>query len=480
MAKLHDGNGSGARVTSEILDRIQPVDSRAEMVLLGSALVDHRCLDDVSHIRDDDFYDVAHSTLYRTIRTMHDAGKRLDTHLIHSELKRLGLLEVIGGSAYLAELLRVAPNAVHAIHYAKIVKAHSIRRQLIDASGETIREAFDTAKDVEQVVSRAESRVYAIQDKRDDQAVVPFKTAISDALDRIDRRMKTGVIEGVTSSGFDNIDKETGGFRESEVTILAARTSMGKTALAINIVHRVAKKDNLVLFFSLEMSAEELTDRALVAASKLNSNRMRAGTLSDDERGTLVESASSLSLLPIHFDASSYQTMSGIAAQVRRIHRKENRKIGLIVIDYLQLIQPDDERSPREQQVAKISRRLKLLAKEFNAPVLCLAQMNRQSENRADPRPKLSDLRESGAIEQDADNVWFIHRPEVYAKGKEKGELAGLAELLIGKQRNGPRDVVAKLVFIKESMRFEDAAPERFEVFDKHNKGSEPYTSEGF
>lgn len=469
MIKLQDGTPR-----SEILDRVPPSDDRAEMVLLGCVLIDPRCLDDISHLRPEDFYAPQHSELFRVTKAMHDAGKKLDVYIIQSELKRLGRLEAIGGVSYLAEILKLAPNAWHAAYHAQSVKSFSVRRQLIDASSETLRDAWDSTDEVKSIIDRAEARVYAVQDGRDDNQAVEFKSAIRDAMDRIEQRLDHGIVEGVVSTGFANVDAHVGGFHESELTILAARTSMGKTALALNFMLRVAKAGRLVAFFSLEMSDDELTERSLVAESRVNSHRLRNGTLDRDDRPSLVEAAASLSSLPIHFDASPSQSVSKIASQLRRISRKATAPLGLVVVDYLQLVDPDDHKSPRQEQVAKISRKLKTMAKEFSVPVLCLSQLNRQLENSSDPRPKLFHLRESGAIEQDADNVWFIHRPEVYARDDNaRRECAGEAELLIAKQRNGPRDVVAKLVFIKESMRFEDAAPKRIAVLDDFNNQSE-------
>jgi len=468
MIKLQNGNAS------EILDRLPPCDDHAEMVLLGCVLIDPRCLDDIATIKPEDFYVPQHVELYRTARSLHDAGKKLDVHVIQAELKRLGRLEAIGGTKFLGEVLKLAPNAWHAAYHAKTVKEFSLRRQLIDASSETLRDAWESTDEAKAIVDRAESRVYAVQDGRDENQTVEFKTAIRDAMERISQRLEHGITEGVVSTGFANVDELVGGFHESELTILAARTSMGKTALALNFMLRVAKAGRMVAFFSLEMSDDELTERSLVAESHVNSHKLRNGTISKDERPALVEAASRLSSLPIHFDASPSQSVSKIASQLRRITRKSKVPLGLVVVDYLQLVEPDNHKSPRQEQVATISRKLKTMAKEFSVPVLCLSQLNRQLENSSDPRPKLFHLRESGAIEQDADNVWFIHRPEVYVREeKARAEVSGEAELLIAKQRNGPRDVVAKLVFIKESMRFEDAASKRVAVFDNFNNEAE-------
>ena len=268
-------------------------------------------------------------------------------------------------------------------------------------------------------------------------------------------------------TGFADLDTLTGGLHNSELVILAARPSMGKTAFAMNIAENVSVNQAVpTLFVSLEMSSLELADRLLCSVGRINGHRLRNGTLPQDERRRLVAIAGKLSQAKLYVDDSPSRTVTEIAAAARRIKRREGR-IGLIVIDYLQLIEPDNASDPRQEQVAKIARRLKGLARELEAPVLCLAQVNRQAEDAREHRPRLSHLRESGAIEQDADVVMFVHREEYYRRGEEREQFAGQAEIIIAKQRNGPIGDV-ELVWRKEYTRFEDKAPERLEEFDEY------------
>lgn len=464
MAKLQDGNDG--RTTSEIFDRVPPQDLQAEMALLGSIFHCPERLDDISTVNGDDFYDGAHGEVYNTLREMHDAGRKIDSTLFVSELKRRSSLEIVGGTPYLAKLISAVPNASHAVYYAKTVKRLSVLRQLITTGGEIVRDAFDTSEESDVLLDRAEAHLYSIRDKWDDAAPVHVKTTLREALERLSNRLDKGVIEGTIRTGYVDLDKTTGGFRDSELTIIAARPSMGKTAFAMNLMQNVAGYGHAVAFFSLEMSGEELTDRLLVAASKVNSHRLRSATLGNDERNRIVATAGEISNLPIFIDEMACQTVNRIAGQVRRLRRKHD--IRLVIIDYLQLIEPADHKSPRQEQVSQITRRLKLLAKEFKVPVVCLCQLNRQGETTSDHIPKLSHLRESGAIEQDADNVWFVHREEYFLRGKDAEEAAGKAEIVVAKQRNGPTESV-HLVWRKEFMRFDDKAPERLSVFDRFN-----------
>jgi replicative DNA helicase len=269
-------------------------------------------------------------------------------------------------------------------------------------------------------------------------------------------------------TGFTDFDQLTGGLHNSELIILAARPSMGKTALAMNMAeHAAIQLQTPVLFISLEMSSIELADRMLCSLAKVNGHRLRNGTISAEDRARLVEKAAEISQAPLYVDDSPSRTVTEIAAAARRIRRREGR-LGLIVIDYLQLIEPDNSKDPRQEQVARIARRLKGMARELEVPVLCLAQLNRQAEDSKDHRPRLSHLRESGAIEQDADVVMFVHREEYYHRGDEQNEYAGQAELIVSKQRNGPIGDV-RLVWLREFTRFQDEVPDRLQEFDDYN-----------
>jgi replicative DNA helicase len=299
--------------------------------------------------------------------------------------------------------------------------------------------------------------------------VSTIRDILHDAMDRIDARMRGEHAQGGVDTGFTDLDHLTGGLHNSELIILAARPSMGKTAFAMNIAEHVAMRLQIpTLFVSLEMSAIELADRLLCSCARVNGHRLRNGTISNDDRARLVEKAAEMSRAPLFVDDSPSRMVTEIAAAARRISRREGR-IGLIVIDYLQLIEPDNPKDPRQEQVARIARRLKGLARELKVPVLCLAQLNRQAEDSKDHKPRLSHLRESGAIEQDADVVMFVHREEYYRIGEDREQVAGQAEIIISKQRNGPVGDI-ELLWQKEYTRFVDKAPERLQDFDDFNQ----------
>jgi replicative DNA helicase len=292
-------------------------------------------------------------------------------------------------------------------------------------------------------------------------------------MDRIEARLKGEHTLGGVETGFADLDQLTGGLHNSELIVLAARPSMGKTALAMNIAEHVAMTLQApTLFVSLEMSSVELADRLLCSVARVNGHRLRNGTISHEDQARLVEKAGQLSQAPLFVDDSPSRTVTEIAAAARRVRRREGR-LALLVIDYLQLIEPDNSKDPRQEQVARIARRLKGLAREMDVPVLCIAQLNRQAEDSKDHIPRLSHLRESGAIEQDADVVMFVHREEYYRRGEEQQQFEGQAEVKVAKQRNGPVGDI-ELVWRKEYTRFEDKAPERLQVFDDYNADAQP------
>jgi replicative DNA helicase len=380
-----------------------------------------------------------------------------------------GDFERIGGTAYLVKTFKSVPNYAHAVYYAKIVQDKSTFRAMIDASTDILRDAYDPSTDSRHLLSQAEQKIFGILDGRGASAVSPISDILHDAMDRMEARVKGEHTTGGVESGFAELDGLTGGFHNSELIILAARPSMGKTAFAMNIAEHVAMHEKApVLFVSLEMSSIELADRLLCSVARVNGHRLRNGTISNEDQRRLIKHASEVSRAPLFVDDSPSRMVSEIAAAARRILRRDGR-LGLIVIDYLQLIEPDNPRDPRQEQVARIARRLKGLARELEVPVLCLAQLNRQAEDSKDHRPKLSHLRESGAIEQDADVVMFVHREEYYRRGEEQEQFAGQAEIIISKQRNGPVGDIP-LIWRKEFTRFEDKAPDRLQVFDDFNE----------
>ena len=445
------------RAPSEILDRLPPHNLDAERNVLGSLILNPNYCDEVVLIvRPDDFYVEAHRKLFAHVLEMHDSGKRIDATLLVERLRQKGDLEAVGGAAALADIVQSVPVAAHAVYYAKILREKAMLRDMIFASTEILRDAYDPTLEAEGLVAKAEERIFAIHDKRSNDQVASINDVLLQAFDAIDKRMQGAA--GGTPTGFVDLDEMTGGLHGSELIILAARPSMGKTALAMNIAENVALKANVTtLFVSLEMSRQELAQRMLCSHGKINGKKFRSQTLSGDDRGKLVQAASALSKAPLFIDDSPSRTVTEIAALARRMRRRSN--LGFIAIDYLQLIEPDNPKDPRQEQVAKIARRLKGMARELHVPVLCLAQLNRQAEAAKESRPKLSHLRESGAIEQDADVVMFIHRDE-YGLSREEAEKQGVqgkADLIIAKQRNGPVGDVS-LVWRQDYTTFENAA----------------------
>ena len=464
----------------DILERSPPFDLSAEMGVLGSVLLNPDvCNDLVLVLRGEDFYDDAHRKLYTQIQAMHDAGQKIDVTLLVSRLKDAGDFELIGGVAYLGKLANSVPNAAHAVFYAQIVRNKSTLRRLIDASTTILRDAYDESQETKELVAQAEQRIFQIQDERNASSASVISEVLKSAMARMNARMKGEQLADGVMTHFTDFDNMTGGLHSGELIILAARPSMGKTALAMNIAEQVAMKDNApVLFVSLEMSAIELADRLLCSVARVNASRLRNGTISQEDRLKIVQVAQQISLAPLYVDDAPSRTVSEIAAVARRVTKQElqkanGRALGLIVIDYLQLIDPDNPRDPRQEQVAKIARRLKMMARELKVPILCLSQLNRQAEEGKDHRPKLSHLRESGAIEQDADVVMFVHREDYYHRGEEADALRGQAEIIIAKQRNGPVGD-CELVWESDYTRFSNRAAEHNADFASFSDFSPP------
>jgi len=461
-----DAGRTPARVSSEILDRLPPHNLDAEKGVLGSILLDPNLADDVALVlRPEDFYAEANEKLYGHLLAMHDQGRRIDSTLLLERLRSTGDLELVGGAAYLAEVLHSVPYASNAVYYAEIVRAKATLRLLIHASTEILRDAYEPTLDPRELVGRAEEKIFAVHDQRSTDQITTIHDLLMEAFDRIDARLEHGEGVGVPT-GFIELDNKTGGMHDSELIVLAARPSMGKTALATNIAEYVTIKGNVTtLFVSLEMARLELAQRMLCSQGRIDAHKFRRGLISSDERNKLVEASAKLSKAPLFIDDTPARTITEIAACARRLKRKQ--KLGLLVIDYLQLIQPDDPRDPRQEQVAKMARRLKGLARELKIPVLCLAQLNRQAEQgREEHRPKLSHLRESGAIEQDADVVMFVHREEYYLtreKAEEEG-VRGQADIIVAKQRNGPTGDI-KLNWFEQFTRFEHLSQKPYEEF---------------
>lgn len=458
----------------ELLDRQPPSSLESERAVLGSLLLLPEVCDEVALVvRPDDFYDEAHGRIYRHMMAMHDNGRPVELQLLLQQLKDAGEYELVGGAAYLLELSQGVATAAHAEHYARIVRDKAVLRSLIHAGTDIIHEASDTTVNAREMLARAEERVFRILDTRGDNQVATIRDVLHQSLSRIDARMQHQHAYGGIETGYLDYDDLTGGFHDSELVILAARPSMGKTALALNMVEHIAIDERgprkPVLFVSLEMSAMELGDRLLCSRARVNSHRLRNGQINADESRKLVQTAAEVSQAPLWIDDSPSRNMTEIAATARRLKRRED--LALVVVDYLQLIEADNSRDPRQEQVARIARRLKGLARELAVPVLCLAQLNRQVEATRDNRPQLSHLRESGAIEQDADVVMFVHREEYYQSTDEDRErVKGQADLLIKKQRNGPTGDI-KLTWLHDFTRFENWQHTPYDEFTDFDTG---------
>ena len=459
-----DGRRGGSSASLE--DRDRPANVDAERAVLGSILLKPDVCDDVSLVvRPEDFSDEAHQLLYRNLLELHEGGKRVDVTIVLEKLRGKGDLERVGGARALADVVQAVPHAAHASHYAAIVRDKAVLRSLIDAGTEILRDAYDSSDEPRQLLSRAEERIFSILERRSNADAKPIHSVLEEVLMRMDARMQHEHAIGGVETGFTDLDSLCGGLHNSELIILAARPSMGKTAFAMNIAEHVAITLQLpVLFVSLEMACMELADRLLCSAAQVNGHRLRNGTISQEDRRRLVQKSDEIGSAPLYIDDTPGRTLTEIAAVARRLKRRQG--LALVVIDYLQLIEPDNPRDPRQEQVARIARRLKMMSRELEIPVVCLAQLNRQAEVSRDNRPRLHHLRESGAIEQDADVVMFVHREEYYQTTEEDRErVKGAAEIIIAKQRNGPVGDV-RLLWQHDYTRFVNLEHRPYDEFE--------------
>jgi replicative DNA helicase len=438
-------------------DRLLPQSRDAERSVLGSMLRDNGVIGDVVQIvREENFYQDAHQKIFKTVVTLYDRGHPVDLVTLAELLREQKQIEDVGGYAYLGELWDAAPTAANAEYYARIVRDKAIVRYLIHASTEILRDSYDQIMPADELLETAERKVLDIAQMGITGQTYTLQEALREAYDRIDSRHQQDQysISGLPT-GFVDLDEKTAGLQNSELIIIAARPSIGKTAFALGVARHLTVNEAMpILFVSLEQSRIELAERLMCCQARVDSHKLRAGHLSSGEdMPKLIEAGDTLRKAKLFIDDSPGQGMLRIAANARRL--KLRHGIKAVFIDYLQLIEPDNRRDSRQEQVAGISRRLKHLARELHIPVVALAQLNRSLEDRQEHKPRLADLRESGAIEQDADTVMLLHRPEMY----EPGEHAGMVEVIIGKQRNGPTGEI-KLMFDKKFMRFENFAGE--------------------
>jgi len=437
--------------------------------VLGGILLDNAALDRVSEIlRPDDFYREAHRKIFRAMLALGERGEPTDLVTLGETLRQRGELAEVGGAAALAELAERVPTAANVAHYARIVREKAILRNLIATATAIAARGYDANGDVKELLDRAENEILALSDQEVKPAFVKIDRLVKQGFSEIERlHANKQTVTGVPT-GFVDLDRITAGLQPSDLIVIAARPSMGKTAFALNIaVNAALKTGRGVAIFSLEMSKEQLALRLLCGEARVDLARVRTGYLSDREFTDLAHAGNHLYDAPIYIDDTPALSVLELRAKARRLWRDPASKLQLIVVDYLQLMRSTEGKDNREQEISEISRSLKALAKELHLPVVALSQLNRQVEMRNPPKPRLSDLRESGAIEQDADVIAFIYRDEVYRPDTDR---PGSAEIIVAKQRNGPVGTV-ELTFLREYTRFEnrEVAPE-----DERDTGGRP------
>lgn len=431
--------------------KVPPQNVDAEMSLLGAILIDEEVLADVTeHVGAKDFYDKRHTTIYSAMLRLYERHKPVDLLTLTDELKKKNELDAIGGPSYLTELTNYVPTAAHAEAYAEMVGQKAIRRRLIKASGEISEMGYDEETTTQELLSRAEAELFSVSDQSLKQDLTSIESILTDSFDRLEELHRNkGALRGIRT-GYRDLDNMTAGLQRSDLIILAARPAMGKTTLVTNLAYNVATiAKQSVLFFSLEMSKEQLVDRMLADASGVDSWNIRTGNLSDDDFSKLSEAMGEMAEAPIYIDDTPGLSVMELRTKARRA--THDAPLGLIIIDYLQLMQGSGrDNGNRVQEVSEISRGLKLVARELNVPVIALSQLSRTVESRSPQIPQLADLRESGSIEQDADIVMFIYREAYYNPETER---ENITDLIIAKHRNGPTGKV-ELYFHPERLRF--------------------------
>jgi len=440
------------------LEKGLPNNLEAERAILGAVLLDNALINQAAErLRREDFFLDSHRRIYDQMLRLFEQGRGIDPITLQDSLRRAGDLDLVGGPAYIGSLFDGLPRFANIENYTKIVKDKSIIRQLITASNQIMSTCFDDEEEAETLLDRAERLVLAIGEERIREGFVPISEVAKKQLTQIeDTALRGKWITGV-ATGFDELDGMTAGLQPGELIIIAARPSMGKTALCLSIAQNAAlslqqqKAKSVVGIFSLEMSKEQLVNRLLCSQARVDAHRLRTGRLQKDEWKKLAYAVSDLAEARIFLDDTPGISVLEMRAKARRL-KNEQKSLDLLIVDYLQLMSGRGRAESRQQEVSQISRELKMLAKELDVPLVALSQLSRAPEARTGNRPQLSDLRESGSLEQDADVVIFIYREDVY---KPETEKQNIAEIIVGKQRNGPTGSI-ELVFLKEFTRFED------------------------
>jgi replicative DNA helicase len=454
------------------MDRIPPQNLDAERAVLGALLVYPEAFDKVLEIlTPDDFYSEAHRLIYQAMLDLENKSTPIDVLTLTDHLKSLAALEKVGGETMVSSLASSVASPVGVEHWAKKIREKAILRKIISESSSIIEEAYSEPEDVEEFLSASEQKFLEVAQERAEKSYMPLDQLVKSGIELLEEYAKRRELITGVASGFDELDKLTSGFQKQELVIIAGRPSTGKSALALNIARNAAiDHDKVVAFFSLEMSREQLLLRLMASTAKVSQSNLRTGFISRNDWDKIIQSADKLHKAPIFIDDSSSLTVLEIKSRARRIKADCKGRLDLVIVDYLQLIAPSSagkrRNISREQEVSEVSRSLKAMAKELKIPVIALSQLSRAVEHRDDKRPRLADLRESGAIEQDSDVVIFVHRPGQFKKPKGKDEYNPfpssdeeeesldalddkLCELIIGKQRNGPTGIVS-LQFFRE------------------------------
>jgi replicative DNA helicase len=435
-----------------LAQRLPPQSLEAEVSVLGGILLENEALNRVLEvIREGDFYRESHRTIFSALLELYERNEPADLITLSEVLKKREDFEAVGGIEYLNSLVNSVPTAANIIYYAKIIKEKSMLRKLINRATEIISQGYADSGDVDEFLDRAERSIFEISEDRVRPSFYPIKDIIKSSFKTIEKLYeKRQLITGV-ATGFTKLDELTSGLQPSDLIIVAGRPSMGKTTFALNIAQHAAIQGGIPsAIFSLEMAKEQLALRMLCSEAKVDAHRLRGGFLSEADWPKLTRAAGNLSEAPIFIDDTPGLTALEMRAKSRRL--KAERKLGLVIVDYLQLMRGRADSDTREQEISDISRSLKALAKELTVPVIALSQLNRRVEERGDKRPQLADLRESGAIEQDADVIIFLYREEIYNRSENN---RGKAEIIIGKQRNGPTDKF-ELAFLDKYTCFEN------------------------
>lgn len=446
--------------------KIPPQNMEAERAILGAILIDNESINHVLEvIHADDFYREAHRKIFYAMIALSEKNEPTDFLTVNNYLQSTGELEFVGGASYLSSLADSIPSSANVVSYAKIVRKKSMIRRLIGAASEIATQGYEGEDDTEGLLDRAEKMIFDISENRIRPSFTVLKDVVKDSFKRIEELYESKKQLTGLATGFVELDQLTCGLQKNDLIIVAGRPSMGKTALALNIAeHATVSEKATVAIFSLEMSKEQLVIRMLCSQAHIDSSKLRKGQLEERDWPLLTKAAGNLSDVNLYIDDSASPSVLEMRAKARRLKREKG--LDLLIVDYLQLVRSSGNTQSREQEISEISRSLKALAKDLQIPVLAISQLNRAVENRTNKRPQLADLRESGAIEQDADVIGFIYRDEVYDPNSPD---RGIAEVIIGKQRNGPTGM-SRLAFLNRYTKFENLA---FETDDQYSESDE-------